>query len=317
MNNHEMFMEVVKDILKSAAFGLLVALVFVFTIMGLASAFKDNPSDAQAKVSIPNISEPLQPIEPTGAATAGAGNADVLVLKDRNTVIFRGVVTPQKVAEIQIQLMVRAEGLAKDEVIYLVLDTPGGDIESGNQLIDTVRALPQKVKTVTVFAASMGFQFVQNMDERLILPSGVLMSHRARMGIQGEVPGELLTRLNFFMNIIHALDVQAANRMGMSTEKYKELIRDEYWVNGQRAVKDRAADRLVVARCDKSLSGTTKEFLGEIFGFKVFGQMSRCPLITGILGVEVEGENEERQAEVIEAMMLYQKNRTAFVREYL
>ena len=145
------------------------------------------------------------------------GRIPVILLTKKNTLVFNDVVTAKSVADIQVKLLEKSNTMPKKSTIYLVLDTPGGSVMDGSLLIDTIKAMPQKVKTLTVFSASMGFQFVQNFDDRLIIPSGTLMSHRARIGgLGGEIFGELDTRLNMIKRRITYLDKIAAKRMGMT-----------------------------------------------------------------------------------------------------
>jgi ATP-dependent protease ClpP protease subunit len=242
-----------------------------------------------------------------------------LLLNARSTLTFRGVVTSEKIATMQLELIEMSRKLNVGETIYLVLDTPGGEIDAGKQFIDTTKSIPQEVKTITVFAASMGFQFVQNMGERLIVPSGTLMSHRARFGgLSGQVPGEYITRLNYGYRGVLKLDVNAAERMGLSLEKYQALVHDEYWVDGQDAVEDHAADRMVLARCDESFNGTSEELLGEMFGVKIYGVMSKCPIYTGILALKMHGgESDPVARSKAEAAFRGYLNRRSFVEKYI
>jgi ATP-dependent protease ClpP protease subunit len=212
--------------------------------------------------------------------------ANPLKLTAENTLVWRGPVTALKAAEMQIQLLDLSHRLPAGSTVYLVLDTPGGDVDAGIQFIGFTKGLPLKIKTVTVFAASMGFQIVQGLDERLIVPTGTLMSHRAYFsGVRGEVPGEMITRLTYWIKQLTRLDMIAASRMGLKLGDYQDLIRDEYWVDGADAVADKAADRVVLARCDESFQGTVDEVVGEFLNVPVMGTFSKCPLISAPLKI--------------------------------
>lgn len=257
--------------------------------------------------------------QPAPKSGGPVGSTEVITLTKENTVTFRGEVTGQKVAETQLLLMKKSATLAHGSTVYLVLDTPGGSVHDGNQLMDTIKALPIKVKTITVFAASMGFHFVQNLDERLILPSGTLMSHRASIGrTGGEIPGELIVRLNHLLAVLTGMDAVAAQRMGIDLASYQSLIRDEYWVSGQAAVDQKAADRVVLAKCDSSLMGTTKELLIVFMGIKVYGIMSECPVVSGILGIEIDGaRNESDKEKILSLIHLYKTDKSEFIRNHV
>jgi ATP-dependent Clp protease protease subunit len=243
----------------------------------------------------------------------------VVVLSKRNTLVFRGTVTSESVAKLEVEAHRMSLALKPTDTVYLVLDTPGGSVDAGMELIDFLHGLPQKVKTLTIFAASMGFQIAQNMDERLIIRSGTLMSHRARIsGAEGEIPGELITRLNFTMKTIEKLDKQASKRMGMELKSYQELIRDEYWVQGTDAVAEKAADRVVLARCDSSFNGSLLVKLGSFLGINIMGEMNECPLITGVLNVSVDaGGTENERADAERYARTYQRSRREFTRRYI
>ncbi len=247
---------------------------------------------------------------------------EVLTLNKRNTVVFRGVVTSESVMQAELELVAKSAKLEKSEVIYLVLDTPGGDVDSGMAFIDFMKALPNKVKTITVFAASMGFTIVQNSDERLILPNGVLMSHRAKIsGASGEIPGELITRLKFILRDLNEIDRVSAKRMKIPVTDYQELIRDEYWVKGFESTKKNASDRTILARCDDSFNGTSEVVIGSFFGIEVLGDMSNCPFITGVMNVHLAADDKsgtkEQRSEALKSGNLYKTDRRAFVNTYI
>lgn len=223
-----------------------------------------------------------------GDIIRAAVKPQVIVLNKETTIAFEDVVTSDSVAKFQDKLLTMSNKLPKTAEITMVLYTPGGDVEAGMQLLDMVRATPQKVNTLTLFSASMGFHFVQGMGDRMITPSGTLMSHRAKGGIEGEFDGSLDVRIKAIYRKTDYLSSIAANRMGWSLAEYKDLVRDEYWVGGQDAVDENAADKVVLARCDASLSGTYDKVMYTMFG-PITLVMSNCPLITSPLDYKLEG----------------------------
>lgn len=249
---------------------------------------------------------------------------EVITLTERNTIVFRGPVTGASVAAFQKAILEKSNKLQKSDVIYMAIDSPGGSVIVGNQLIDTVKSLPQKVKSVTLFSASMAFQMVQNFDERLITPSGTLMSHRASGGFEGEFggdgKGELITRLNWILKILKAADENAAYRMQMSLNDYQKLIADEYWASGKDAVDDKAADRMVLLKCDESLLKkveivSVKSFFGE-----ATLSYSGCPVITYPLEVQMKFSsftNDVKKEEFERFINKLITDKRTFVKDYI
>lgn len=222
-----------------------------------------------------------------GLSIGSSSSKDEVVLTEDNHVIFSGKVDAQSVSRAQVQLASLSSKLPDSAIIYLIIDSPGGSVMAGNQFIDFAQALPQKIKTIPLFAASMGYHMAQSFHERLALPSTTLMSHRASLGgIGGQIPGEFESRLNNIKNILTEMDQFVASRVGISLEEYKAQIHDELWLTGREAVTRKHADRLIKAVCDKSLlSGNRVESVNTIFG-PVQVEMSRCPLINGPISVK-------------------------------
>lgn len=226
----------------------------------------------------------------TNTTEARVKNADklpVIKLRTSNTVVLRGVVNYNSIKVVQKKLLELSSKLPRKSSIFLVLDTPGGSVSAGMELIQVAQAIPQRVITVTNFAASMGFITAQYLGPRYILPQGVLMSHRATAQISGQVPGEINTRLASTMRLINDLEVVSSKRMKIPLRTYKSLIFGEYWTHGKYAVQDGAADRVVRATCGQSMLGTTKETVDTIFG-PVIVTWSKCPLISSPLGISFE-----------------------------
>lgn len=222
-----------------------------------------------------------------------ASDKKILTLSEKNSITFNSQFTGSYVASKQMEAFEKC-AINVGQEITIVLYTPGGSVSAGQLFFDTLNALPCKFNTLTVFAASMGYQTVQNLGKRYILPSGILMSHRAYVsGLSGEIGGELDAILNLLKTNVEDLDKVAAKRVGLTLKQYQDLVRDELWLTADNAVKTNHADEIVLARCDETLSGSYFRRFDTFFGsFDV--EFSNCPLVTGVISVARASLKEER-----------------------
>ena len=235
-------------------------------------------------------------------STALAKNEEIVLTED-NSIMFNQQVSADYASKKTLEVMKKAK---KGIPLFLVLDTPGGSVTAGLAFIDAVKSLRVPVHTVTVFAASMGYQFVQELGVRYITPSGTLMSHRGAVGgLAGQVPGELNSRLNHIQSILSGMSSRASARVGMDKKAYDEAIINELWVSGEEAVASKHADKLANVTCDRNLTeGTYTETLNTIFG-KVSLVYSKCPLISSPIdfyfGKEIKPENAHKVKKLFES----------------
>ncbi len=237
-----------------------------------------------------------------------------VTLHSTNTLVLRAPVTGATTSKLLMELTEKAKAFPPNNEMFLVLDTPGGDVDAGLKFIDALSGFPQKITTITKFAASMGFHIVQGSSERLITQHGVLMSHHAHVtGIDGDVPGNAVTRINHIARTIEISDTEAAKRMHISLKAYKAKIAYEYWSMGEDAVADGAADNIVIVTCSDSLFGTTKEKLDTFFG-EVEVEFSNCPMISDPISVKFPDKTAQEKQNLIYQMF---NNKESFVQDYI
>jgi ATP-dependent protease ClpP protease subunit len=228
---------------------------------------------------------------------------NTIVLTQNNHVLFSGKVDDESVARAQIELLALSAKLSTNDVIYLVIDSPGGSVPAGNRFIDFANSIPQKIKPICLFCASMGYHLFQSFEERLVYSSSELMSHRVRIGgLGGQVPGEAITRLKDIIETSNRMDRMVANRIGISVEAYQKLIYDELWLDGDSAVKLNHADRIAKIRCDKYLAKETREQTFKTFFGPVTATFSNCPLISGPLEIKFSREHFRNEEEAKKAV---------------
>jgi ATP-dependent Clp protease protease subunit len=231
--------------------------------------------------------------------TFSVGAAETVTFNEDNTVSLKDAVMSGSVTQTINELAKRENN--SEPVIYLVLDTPGGSVFAGLNLIHYLKGYKKPVKTVTIFAASMGFQIVNgNPGERLIVDTGVLMSHPMSGGLGGEMGNGLSldNRNGYIKEIIDTMDKQAAARTNgkVSLAEYQKAYDNELWTTGQNAVDKGYADAVTLASCSEGLSASTDTIdEREFIGFSMMGplalqikyEVSRCPLQMSILRYQV------------------------------
>lgn len=231
-------------------------------------------------------------------------HAAEVVLNNKNTVSLNGPVTADSVSKVMMNLQKLDSVKPSKDPIYFVLNTPGGSIFDGLQLIQFAKTLNRPVHTISIFSASMGFQIAQQLGIRYITEFGELMSHKAKGSITGEFPGQLDQRYRHILSILETMDnVTVKRTKGKQTlQSYKNLYENEYWASASKAIEDGFADEVVQARCDGSLSGTTEKTAS--FGpFTINLTFSNCPMITN--PVDVGGINDvNKKAKIIKLYQL-------------
>ena len=204
-----------------------------------------------------------------------------------NTISLNGPVDESSVQAVQLKAKKLDLALKSGYPIYLVLNTPGGSIQAGLELIEFLNSLNRPVHTVTIFAASMGWQIAQHLGNRYVLNYGVLMSHKASGGFRGEFPGQIDSRYGFWLGRINQMDMQTVKRTKgkQSVKSYRSQYENELWRGGPDAVKEGYADRVVKMSCSKELSLTNEEVAIQTFFGDIVLTFSGCPSITGPTGV--------------------------------
>lgn len=220
---------------------------------------------------------------------ASAFAADSVVLTKDNTIFINDEFDGHSVAQIAQKARDLDSRTDSSDPIYLVINSPGGSIEDGLELIENLHNLKRPVATINLFSASMGFQTAQALGPRYMTDNGVLMAHRASGGFWGQMPGSLGVRYAFYLKRVQKLDSAAVKRSGgkLTTASWASLIQDEYYCAGQDCVEQGLADKVVAPSCDKSLVGTTTvsvlQKLIQGLVIEVTADYDNCPLNTNVL----------------------------------
>lgn len=188
---------------------------------------------------------------------------NTLYLDSSNSVEFNYVVdnrsTYYAVSEIE-RLEKQKEG-KEDKTIYLYIDSPGGEVTSGLKFAEYLKT-KKNVVCVIKFAASMAFSIAQQgCNTRVITENAIMMQHRMTISGSGTTD-EWKEYLKGAESLEERLNREDAKRIGVSYEKFKELVKNDYWLFGSKEIlAANVADKAMTIYIDANISD---EFLEKI-----------------------------------------------------
>src|SRR5919109_2156583 len=184
----------------------------------------------------------------------GERASDIYSLLLRNRIIFLGTPINDQVANLIVAQLLYLAQDDPDRDIQLYINSPGGSIDAGLAIYDTMHLIQPPVATLCVgIAASMAAWLLAGGEKgkRAALPNSRILIHQASSGFQGtaadiEVQARELLRLETRMQELLAADTgQSADRIG------RDINRD-YWMSAVEA-KDYGVIDNIVGQTEKSL----------------------------------------------------------------
>jgi ATP-dependent protease ClpP protease subunit len=222
---------------------------------------------------------------------------DKIVLTDTNTIMINSGVDEVSTSAAMLKIL-ELNSLPNKDDIYLVLSSPGGSIYAGIDFIRFAKGSRRKINTISLFSASMAFQIMQSLGDRLVVDFSTIMSHKASGEVGGSYPGQLQERLSLHLAHSEILDQMVVARTNGKQTKvsYEKLIQNEYWANADKAIADGFADKKVTVSCDESLNGTNEKSELILGIFPVTIVYSNCPLIVPPLKIIIKPNVKEDAA---------------------
>jgi ATP-dependent protease ClpP protease subunit len=204
-----------------------------------------------------------------------------ILLTEQNLIILSGMVTPHMAAYFSKQLQEKDKLLPAKQPIYVFINSGGGFVSSGIDIINMMSSTTRPIITISSFAFSMAFSISQRGTSRYVLKLGTMGQHRARASIEGYLnDGELESRLDYLRQMMIILEEEEASILKLSYQEYKKLISTEWYGVGKEAVKRGMASSVVEVECSASLKETkTSSFDISIFGSIEISSINGCPLL--------------------------------------
>lgn len=167
------------------------------------------------------------------------------LLKER--IIFLSDEVNHHTASVVIAQMLFLESEDPKKDITLYINSPGGEIQSGLAIIDTMHHIKPDVSTVCIgMAASMGAMILSQgtKGKRFVLPNGEVMIHQPLSGVEGQA-SDIEIKAKHILKIKEKLYAMLADATGKTkTQVEKDGDRD-YWMSADEAKKYGIVDQVL------------------------------------------------------------------------
>jgi len=170
------------------------------------------------------------------------------LLKER--IIFIGGPVTADLANSVVAQLLHLEQEDADKDITLYINSPGGSVDAGMAMIDTMHFIKPEVSTVCIgMAASMGAMILSQgaKGKRYTLPNSRIMIHQPMTGVQGQASDIAITAEQI-IKIKHKLaDMLVDATKQKKAQVEKDMDRD-YWMDSAQAKKYGIIDKVITRR---------------------------------------------------------------------
>ena len=190
----------------------------------------------------------------------GERGYDIFSLLLKNRIVFLGTPIDDVVANLivaQLLFLAQDDG---DREIQMYINSPGGQIDAGLAIYDTMHLVQPQVATTCIgMAASMGAVLLGGgaKGKRSALPNSRILIHQASAGFQGtasdiEVQAREILRMNARLQELIAADT------GKSVDRVARDVNRDYWMSASEA-KDYGVIDLIHGQTAASVSADLAE----------------------------------------------------------
>ena len=170
------------------------------------------------------------------------------LLKER--VVFLVGPVEDHTANLVVAQMLYLESENPDKDIHLYVNTPGGTVNSGLAIYDTMQFIRPDVSTVCIGqAASMGAVILAGgaADKRFALPHSRIMIHQPWGGFQGQAT-DVEIHAREILEMRERLNQILSRHTGRELEVVKEDTERDNFMGGDQAIKYGIIDKVIESR---------------------------------------------------------------------
>lgn len=167
------------------------------------------------------------------------------LLKER--IIFLGSAINDQVANTVIAQMLFLESEDPEKEIKLYIQSPGGSVNAGLAIYDTMQYIKPEVSTICIgIAASMGATLLAagQKGKRFILPNAEVMIHQVMGGAEGQAT-EIKIAAEHILKIKDRLNQILAKHTGQSMKVIENDTERDHFMTAEEAVKYGLVDKII------------------------------------------------------------------------
>lgn len=210
---------------------------------------------------------------------------NIINLKDSNFVSVRGPITSDSISNVLSMLIDKVSSL-DDSNIYIYINSPGGSVDAGMQLVTYIESLKEQeivVNCIAENAMSMGFVIFQYCDNRYITQYATLMQHQMSLiNIKGKIK-EINSYIEYINSMEDKINQYQATRIGLSFDEFNKKINNDWWLYSTNIIEQKVADKIISIKCN------FRNYHETINIQSIFGEISviysRCPIISSPLKI--------------------------------
>ena len=171
-------------------------------------------------------------------------------LKTRQ-IILSGEINKELAEKIVRQLLV-LEADDSEKTIYMYIDSPGGDVDAGFAIFDTIRFISCPVVLIgmgLIASAAALIHLAVPTERRLGLPNSRYLIHQPLSGMKG-VATDIEIHAKELEKTRNKLNEIISEQTGKSVEQVAKDTERDYWLDANQAVNYGLISRIITTRKD-------------------------------------------------------------------
>jgi ATP-dependent Clp protease protease subunit len=178
-----------------------------------------------------------------------AGPVQNALFKSRTVLVFGEI--DMRIAE-RVTAQLTALASENDKPIRMIINSPGGHVESGDTIHDMIRFCGAPVKVIgTGWVASAGAHIFLGAakENRLALPNTRFLLHQPAGGMRGQA-SDIQIEAEQIIKMRDRVNRMIAQETGQPYEKVVKDTQRNFWMNAQEAIAYGIVSRIVHAVAD-------------------------------------------------------------------
>lgn len=170
------------------------------------------------------------------------------LLKER--IIMLGSTIDDHVANLLVAQLLHLDGEDPGKDISLYINSPGGSVDAGMAIYDTMQYIKSDVRTVCVgMAASMASVLLAAgaKGKRMVLPNARVMIHQPMGGAQGQAR-DIEIQANEILRLRDSINRIYVHHTGQPLEKIARDVDRDFWMDAEAAKQYGIVDEILVRR---------------------------------------------------------------------